>query len=135
MAKGGDVFVLDMGSPIKILELAEKMVRIHGLKPFLEEEKNTNPGDIEIKITGLRDGEKLFEELLIGENSKDTESARKSLLSKKWKIKKSVKLISLIEKKKNITTYQLSVEQVSAILELRLQKLTAYGIGEMRIYL
>lgn len=63
-------------------------------------------------------------------NSKDTETARKNLLSKKWKIKKSVKLISLIEKKKNISSYQLSIEQVNAILELRLQKLTAYGIGE-----
>jgi DNA gyrase subunit A len=52
-------------------------------------------------------------------------------LSKKWKIKKSAKLISLIEKKKNITSYSLSIEQVIAILELRLQKLTAYGIGEI----
>ena len=51
--------------------------------------------------------------------------------NKKWKIKKSVKLIALIDKKKNITSYQLSNEQVSAILELRLQKLTAYGIGEI----
>ena len=64
-------------------------------------------------------------------NSKDTEVAKKNLLSKKWKIKKSVKLISLIEKKKNITSYTLSLEQVNAILELRLQKLTAYGIGEI----
>ena len=64
-------------------------------------------------------------------NSKDTETARKNLLSNKWKIKKSVKLISLIEKKKNISTYQLTIEQVNAILELRLQKLTAYGIGEI----
>ena len=53
------------------------------------------------------------------------------MLSKKWKIKKSIKLISLIEKKKNISTYSLSTEQVNAILELRLQKLTAYGIGEI----
>ena len=64
-------------------------------------------------------------------NSKDTEVARKNLLAKKWKIKKSIKLIALIDKKKNITSYQLSIEQVSAILELRLQKLTAYGIGEI----
>ena len=64
-------------------------------------------------------------------NSKDTDSAKKNLLSKKWKIKKSMKLITLIEKKKNISSYQLSLEQVNAILELRLQKLTAYGIGEI----
>ena len=63
--------------------------------------------------------------------SKNTENAKKNLLSKKWKIKKSVKLIALIDKKKNITSYQLSNEQVSAILELRLQKLTAYGINEI----
>ena len=52
-------------------------------------------------------------------------------MSKKWKIKKSIKLISLIEKKRNLTSYSLSNEQVIAILELRLQKLTAYGIGEI----
>ena len=64
-------------------------------------------------------------------NSKDTETAKKNLLSKKWKVRKSIKLISLIEKKKNITNYSLSLKQVEAILELRLQKLTAYGISEI----
>jgi DNA gyrase subunit A len=64
-------------------------------------------------------------------SSKDADTAKKNLLSKKWKIKKSVKLIALIDKKKNVTSYLLSIEQVSAILELRLQKLTAYGIGEI----
>ena len=52
-------------------------------------------------------------------------------MSKKWKIKKSTKIINLIEKKKNISSYQLSEYQVDAILELKLQKLTAYGIGEI----
>ena len=66
-------------------------------------------------------------------NSKDTDGAKKNLLSKKWKVKKSVKIISLIEKKKNITSYQFSNEQVTAILELRLQKLTAFGISEIEI--
>ena len=64
-------------------------------------------------------------------NSKDTENAKKNLLSKKWQIKKSIKLIALIEKKKTPSSYALSVEQVNAILELRLQKLTAYGISEI----
>ena len=64
-------------------------------------------------------------------SSKDTNNARKNLLSKKWTIKKSVKLISLIEKKQSITKYQLSNEQVDSILELRLQKLTAFGITEI----
>ena len=66
-------------------------------------------------------------------NSKDTDGAKKNLLSKKWKVKKSVKIISLIEKKKNITNNQFSNEQVTAILELRLQKLTAFGISEIEI--
>ena len=75
--------------------------------------------------------ENIDEIIKIIKNSKNTEIAKKNLLSKKWKIKKSIKLISLIEKKKNITSYSLSNEQVNAILELRLQKLTAYGIGEI----
>tara|TARA_B100001564_G_scaffold322700_1_gene302240 strand:+ start:471 stop:3044 length:2574 start_codon:yes stop_codon:yes gene_type:complete len=76
--------------------------------------------------------ENIDEIIKIIKNSKDTEIAKKNLLSKKWKIKKSIKLITLIEKKKNITNYQLSKEQVNAILDLRLQKLTAYGITEIQ---
>ena len=75
--------------------------------------------------------ENIDEVIKIIKNSKDSDIAKKNLLLKKWKIKKSVKLISLIEKKKNISSYSLSAEQVNAILELRLQKLTAYGIGEI----
>ena len=75
--------------------------------------------------------ENIDEIIKIIKNSKDTDTAKKNLLSNKWKIKKSVKLIALIDKKKNITSYQLSIEQVSSILELRLQKLTAYGISEI----
>lgn len=65
MGRGGDVFVLDMGQPVKIIELARRMIRLSGLT--LKSEQNPY-GDIEVKITGLRPGEKLFEELLIGEN-------------------------------------------------------------------
>jgi len=75
--------------------------------------------------------ENIDEVIKIIKNSKDTETAKKNLLSKKWKIKKSVKLIFLIEKKKSSSSYELSAEQVNSILELRLQKLTAYGIGEI----
>ncbi len=64
-------------------------------------------------------------------NSKNNDEAKKNLLSKKWKIKKSSKLISIVEKKKNIQSYSLSNDQVLAILELRLQKLTAFGISEI----
>ena len=75
--------------------------------------------------------ENIDEIIKIIKNSKDTEIAKKNILAKKWKIKKSIKLVTLIEKKKNISSYQLSKEQVNAILELRLQKLTAYGITEI----
>ncbi len=75
--------------------------------------------------------ENIDEVIKIIKSSKDTDTAKKNLLSKKWKIKKSSKMINLIEKKKNISSYQLSKHQVEAILDLRLQKLTAYGIGEI----
>ncbi|SCW47917.1 MULTISPECIES: nucleoside-diphosphate sugar epimerase/dehydratase [unclassified Pseudomonas] len=65
MGRGGDVFVLDMGEPVKIAELAEKMVHLSGLN--VRSEKNVH-GDIAIEFTGLRPGEKLYEELLIGDN-------------------------------------------------------------------
>jgi FlaA1/EpsC-like NDP-sugar epimerase len=65
MGQGGDVFVLDMGEPVKIIELAQKMVHLSGLS--IRSEKNPH-GDISIEFTGLRPGEKLYEELLIGDN-------------------------------------------------------------------
>lgn len=71
MGKGGDVFVLDMGLPMKINELAEKMIRLSGLE--VKDEKNPN-GDIEILYTGLRAGEKLYEELIIGDDVNKTEN-------------------------------------------------------------
>lgn len=69
LAKGGDVFLLDMGEPIKIYDLAEQMINLSGLK--IKNLNNPN-GDIEIKITGLRPGEKLYEELLIDGNPERT---------------------------------------------------------------
>lgn len=70
MGKGGDVFVLDMGEPVRIAELAEKMIRLSGLT--LRSEHNPR-GDIAIEYSGLRPGEKLYEELLIGDNVSATE--------------------------------------------------------------
>ncbi len=85
-------------------------------------------------LVGLATAVENIDEIIkIIKNSKDTENAKKNLLSKKWKIKKSAKLINLIEKKKNISSYQLSQIQVVSILELKLQKLTAYGIEEIEI--
>ena len=73
MAQGGDVFVLDMGEPVKIYDLAQKMIELSGLT--LRNEQNPD-GDIEIEVIGLRPGEKLYEELLIGENPKLTTHPR-----------------------------------------------------------
>ena len=73
MGNGGDVFVLDMGEPVKIIDLAHRMVTLSGLT--VRDENNAD-GDIEIKTTGLRPGEKLFEELLIGEKVSTTQHPR-----------------------------------------------------------
>ncbi len=73
MAGGGDVFVLDMGQPVKIIDLAQRMVHLSGLT--LRDAAHPE-GDIEITVTGLRPGEKLFEELLIGDHPEPTGHAR-----------------------------------------------------------
>lgn len=73
MGQGGDVFVLDMGEPVQILDLAKKMIHLSG---FTERTELDPDGDIEIKITGLRPGEKLYEELLIGDNVSNTKHVK-----------------------------------------------------------
>ena len=73
MGKGGDVFVLDMGEPVKVYELAKRLIRLSGME--LKDENNPE-GDIEITFTGLKPGEKLYEELLIGDNVSTTEHKR-----------------------------------------------------------
>ncbi|MBF0589422.1 MAG: polysaccharide biosynthesis protein, partial [Magnetococcales bacterium] len=73
MGKGGDVFVLDMGEPVKIYDLARRMIDLSGLTV---REKSQPDGDIEIQVVGLRPGEKLFEELLIGDNVSGTRHPR-----------------------------------------------------------
>jgi FlaA1/EpsC-like NDP-sugar epimerase len=73
MGQGGDVFVLDMGEPIRIVDLAKRMIHLSGLQI----KDDTHPdGDIEIQFTGLRAGEKLYEELLIGDNVSKTSHPR-----------------------------------------------------------
>lgn len=73
MASGGDVFVLDMGAPVKILDLARRMVELSGLTV---RDAQSPDGDIDIEVTGLRPGEKLYEELLIGNNPQATAHPR-----------------------------------------------------------
>ena len=69
MANGGDVFVLNMGEPVRIIDLARRMVDLSGL---VVRDAAQPDGDIEIQITGMRPGEKLYEELLIGDNPMPT---------------------------------------------------------------
>ena len=73
LAKGGEVFVLDMGEPVRIVDLARSMIRLSGLSERTEEDGD---GDIEIQFVGLRPGEKLYEELLIGDNVRPSEHSR-----------------------------------------------------------
>ncbi len=73
MGQGGDVFVLDMGQPVKIIDLARRMVELSGMT--VRDELHPD-GDIELTVTGLRPGEKLYEELLIGDNPKPTQHPR-----------------------------------------------------------
>jgi FlaA1/EpsC-like NDP-sugar epimerase len=73
MGQGGDVFVLDMGHPVRIMDLARRMAQLSGLS--IKDELNPG-GDLEIVITGLRPGEKLYEELLIGDHPTPTQHPR-----------------------------------------------------------
>ncbi|MDO6764823.1 nucleoside-diphosphate sugar epimerase/dehydratase [Agarivorans sp. 1_MG-2023] len=73
MANGGEVFVLDMGEPVKIAELAKRMVHLSGLE--VRDDENPD-GDIELQYTGLRPGEKLYEELLVGDDERPTDHPR-----------------------------------------------------------
>lgn len=115
MGHGGDVFVLDMGEPVKIVELAEKMIHLSGLS--VRSEKNPH-GDIAIEFTGLRPGEKLYEELLIGDNVSATEhpmimSANEDHLS--WDVLKSrlSDLLSAVDQDDYTRVRQLLRETVS----------------------
>ena len=71
MAEGGEVFVLDMGKPVLIYDLAVKMIKLSGLQVL---DENNPDGDIEIQYSGLRPGEKLYEELLVDDNFTFTEN-------------------------------------------------------------
>ncbi|PMZ93616.1 MULTISPECIES: polysaccharide biosynthesis protein [unclassified Pseudomonas] len=115
MGLGGDVFVLDMGKPVKIVELAEKMIHLSGLS--VRSERNPN-GDIAVEFTGLRPGEKLYEELLIGDNVVSTQhpmimSADEDFLE--WSALKEqlVRLQSAVQMDDYVSVRQLLREMVS----------------------
>ena len=115
MGQAGDVFVLDMGEPVKIIELAEKMIHLSGLS--VRSEKNLH-GDISIEFTGLRPGEKLYEELLIGDNVAATQhpmimSANEDHMP--WDLLKTklTELLAAVERDDYVRVRQLLRETVS----------------------
>jgi FlaA1/EpsC-like NDP-sugar epimerase len=115
MAKGGEVFLLDMGEPVKIIDLARQMIHLTGL----DEQSEANPsGDIAIEFTGLRPGEKLFEELLIDGDAQKTAHPRVFQTKEKqvgWDEyqKIVVKLQRVCEEQDEISIYSLLKKYVS----------------------
>ena len=117
MGQGGDVFVLDMGEPVKIIDLARRMVELSGLT--VREEADPS-GDIELAVTGLRPGEKLYEELLIGDNPKPTQHPRI--------MKAHEQFLSWLELSQRLNALQLAmgVNDVPAIRGLLQQLVSGY---------
>ncbi len=117
MAKGGDVFVLDMGESIRIIELAKRMIELSGLT--INDDDNPD-GDIEIEITGLRPGEKLYEELLIGNNPESTQH--------KKVMKAHEDFIEWTELQERLTSLEmaLNTNNVNAIRDLMIQLVSGY---------
>lgn len=121
MAKGGDVFVLDMGQPIKIMDLARRMIELSGLT--IKDEMNPD-GDIEIEITGLRPGEKLYEELLIGDNPVTTSHPRI------MKSEEDFITWPKLEDRLNALEMALNVNDVAVIRLMMSQLVTGYTASE-----
>ena len=117
MAKGGDVFVLDMGQSVKIMDLARRMIELSGLT--VKDEQNPD-GDIEIEISGLRPGEKLYEELLIGDNPKPTSHQRI------MKAHEEFILWAELENKLNALQMALNVNDVGVIRLMMQQLISGY---------
>jgi FlaA1/EpsC-like NDP-sugar epimerase len=107
-AKGGEIFILDMGSPVKIRELAENLIRLSGHIPG---------EDIEIKYTGLRDGEKLYEELLISEEGIQKTESNLIYVARPMEFDSEKLFLRLDEMKRNIETAS-NKEIVDVIKEL-----------------
>ena len=121
LGTGGDVFLLDMGEPVRIQDLARQMISLSGLK--VREEKNPN-GDIEIQYTGLRPGEKLYEELLIDEENTEITAHKRILRS----VEKHYPLAEILEVFKRM--HELSATQ--ADIEWALAQLEYYVDGYVR---
>ncbi len=117
MAKGGDVFVLDMGEPVKIMDLARRIIELSGLT--VRDDANLD-GDIEIEVTGLRPGEKLYEELLIGDNPQPTSHPRI------MKAREDCLPWSELEQKLQALQMALDVNDVGVVREMLQQLVSGY---------
>lgn len=123
MSRGGDVFILDMGQPVKIIDLARRMIELSGL--VVRDEFHPD-GDIELAVTGLRPGEKLYEELLIGDNPKPTDHPRI------MKAEEQFLTWPELEQKLNALSIAMSVNDVSVIRLLLQDLVSGYQpIGEL----
>ena len=110
MGQGGDVFVLDMGEPIRIVDLAKRMIHLSGC---IEKNEENPEGDIEITYTGLRAGEKLYEELLIGDKIADTNHSK--IMRAEEKVISWLDLSNILPRLQNVND-QNNTEEVRAIL-------------------
>ncbi|WP_151448080.1 polysaccharide biosynthesis protein [Lacisediminimonas profundi] len=118
MAKGGDVFVLDMGEPVRIVDLARRMAELSGLT--IQDECNPD-GDIAINITGLRPGEKLYEELLIGDNPQATSHPRI------MRARESFLPLRELEEKLQALRMALEINDVGVMRQLLAQLVSGYS--------
>ena len=117
LSKGGEVFLLDMGEPMNIMDLAKEMIKLSGKEI---KDKDNPAGDIEIVITGLRDGEKLYEELLIGDNvNKTIHPCIMSANEEKLDNSKITNILSKLDTLDSTTT-------ISAIKEILFEHVSGY---------
>jgi len=117
LSKGGEVFLLDMGEPMNIMDLAKEMIKLSGKEI---KDKDNPAGDIEIVITGLRDGEKLYEELLIGDNvNKTIHPCIMSANEEKLENSKITNILSKLDTLNSTTT-------ISAIKEILFEHVSGY---------
>lgn len=130
MGKGGEVFVLDMGEPVKILDMAKELIRLHGLEPYR---------DIPIKITGLRPGEKLFEELLNAEEGvieTEHEEIFKAICSRKLSatmLEKQInQLFNLLETDNHDSVRTLLKSVVPTYAHTKSEKVKVNGVHKVR---
>lgn len=108
LAKGGEIFVLDMGEPVKILDLAENLIKLHGKEPYK---------DIDIQFTGLRPGEKLFEELLMSEEGIKETQNKKIFIGNQIQVNEK-NFPQMIENIRKIASANNSEEAVEALRQI-----------------